>query len=289
MRTKFKGTGVALITPFKDDGTVDFDSLERLIDIWSASGIDYLVVNGTTSEASTLENEEKTDILEFVIERNSSNLPIMFGIGANNTQYVLDLIKSTNLSKVDALLTVSPYYNKPSQAGIIAHYTAIADAAPVPVLAYNVPGRTGVNINAGTTLELAKHPNIFGVKDASGDINQAIAILKDKPEDFMLISGDDMLTVPLISIGAEGVISVLANAYPQKMSTCVHAALNNDFATASKELFGFSGLNDLLYEESNPVGIKEVLRQKRLCGGMVRMPLVPASEDLQKRISENIL
>lgn len=289
MRSKFRGVGVALITPFKENGSVDFDSLERLIDIWSASGIDYLVVNGTTSEASTLEIDEKTEILEFVIERNSSNLPIMFGIGANNTQYVLDLISSTNLSKVDALLTVSPYYNKPSQAGIIAHYTAIADASPVPVLAYNVPGRTGVNITAKTTLELANHPNIFGIKDASGDLNQAIEVLKDKPEDFMLISGDDMLTVPLISLGAEGVISVLANAYPQKMSTCVHAALNNDFKTASAELFGFAGLNDLLYQESNPVGIKEVLRQKRLCEGMVRLPLVPASKELQERITENIL
>lgn len=289
MRSKFRGTGVALITPFNDDLSVDYDSLERLVDYCTAGGVDYLVVNGTTSEASTLESEEKFDILEFICEKNTEKLPIMYGVGANNTNYVIELIERTNLSGVDALLTVSPYYNKPSQEGIFQHYCAVANVSPVPVLLYNVPGRTGINISAKTTLRLAEHHNIFGIKDASGDMIQCLKILKDKPNDFLVISGDDMMTVPMISVGAEGVISVIANAYPKTYSTAITNALEGDFKSAGKVTQNFVHLNEYLYKESNPVGIKEVLVQKGLCKGNVRLPLVKASEKLRNNIAETMI
>lgn len=286
MRNKFKGTGVALITPFREDKSVDYDSLERLVDYCTAGGVDYLVVNGTTSEASTLELEEKADILDFIIEKNTEKLPIMYGIGANNTSYVLEVIKRTNFAHIDAILTVSPYYNKPSQEGIYQHYKTIADASEVPVLLYNVPGRTGINISADTTIRLSQHDNIFGIKEASGDIEQCLQIIKSKPEDFMLISGDDLGTIPMISIGGEGVISVLANAYPERFSKAIRHALEGDFKSATDGILFFTSLNELLYKESNPVGIKEVLKQKGLCQPWVRLPLIEASEDLQAAIKK---
>ena len=286
MRDLFTGVGVALITPFNDDLSVDFPSLKNLLTTINEGNVDYLVINGTTSEASTINNQEKMEILSFVHKHNSKKLPILYGIGANDTQFVLQTIEEMNFEGVSGILTVSPYYNKPSQNGIIAHFEAIANISPVPVLLYNVPGRTGINMSAATTLALAEHKNIFGIKEASGDLTQAIEIIKGKPEDFMLISGDDLLTVPMISIGAEGVISVLANGYPKEFTSMVHLALKGEFQEATSLLCGFAGINNLLYEESNPVGIKEVLKNKGVCKNNVRLPLISASKDLSVRITQ---
>ncbi len=285
MRNIFRGVGVALITPFKNDLSIDYLALENLINTTINGNVDYLVVNGTTSEASTLTDTEKSDLLAFTARVNKGRKPIMYGIGANNTQQVLDIISNTDFTHISAVLTVSPYYNKPSQEGIIAHYTLIANHCPVPLMLYNVPGRTGSNMTAATTVKLAQHPNIFGIKEASGNIEQCIEIVKGKPEDFMLVSGDDILAVPMISIGCEGSISVLANAFPKKFSECIHAALADDFVLASKHLQDFLPLNGYLYEESNPVGIKEVLVQKGKISRVVRLPLLNASEGLQNKIS----
>ncbi|MDB4835219.1 4-hydroxy-tetrahydrodipicolinate synthase [Cyclobacteriaceae bacterium] len=284
MRDLFTGVGVALITPFNDDKSIDFDALKNLLNEINAGGVDYLVVNGTTSEASTINTQEKLEILEFVKANNPKGLPIMYGIGANDTQAVINTIKEMNFEGISAILTVTPYYNKPSQQGLIAHYTAIADIAPRPVLLYNVPGRTGINMTANTTLQLAEHENIFGIKEASGDLNQALDIVNGKPEDFMLISGDDMLTVPMCSIGGEGVISVLANGYPKEFTKTIHAALEGDFKASTPLLCSFTGINNMLYEESNPVGIKEVLNNKGICKNNVRLPLMSASPGLAERI-----
>ena len=285
MRDLFRGVGVALITPFKDDLSIDYLALENLINTVIKDGVDYLVVNGTTSEASTITDKEKVDLLAFTARVNNGRKPIMYGIGANNTQHVLDIIQNTDFTHISSVLTVSPYYNKPSQEGIIAHYELIADNCPVPVLLYNVPGRTGSNMTSSTTIALSKHPNIFGIKEASGNIEQCIEIIKGKPDDFMLISGDDILAVPMISIGCEGAISVLANAFPKKFTECIHAALEDDFVLASSHLQDFLPLNGYLYEESNPVGIKEVLVQKGKILRKVRLPLLNASEGLQKKIT----
>lgn len=288
MRNKFTGVGVALITPFNEDLSVDYKGLQAVLQQAIDGGVDYIVVNGTTSEASTLKKEEKSEILNFVATFLDNRLPIMYGIGANDTNHVLDLIKETDFSHVDAILTVSPYYNKPSQYGIESHYIDVANASPVPVLLYNVPGRTGSNVDASTTLRLAQHPNIFGIKEASGDLSQCLDIMKGKPDDFMLISGDDILTIPMISIGAEGVISVLANAFPDSFSECIHKALNGDFTGGTAGLHRFLGINKLLYLESNPVGIKEALTNIGICDRYVRKPLLPASLELRNQIAQEL-
>ena len=284
--TNFRGVGVALITPFKADKSIDYDALSRLLNSCNEGEVDYLVVNGTTSEASTLTTQEKKDILAFIIANNVKALPIVYGIGANNTQHVLDLIDETDFSSIDAILTVSPYYNRPSQQGIIKHYEIVASHSPVPVILYNVPGRTGSNMTAETTLTLAQHKNIIAIKEASGDLTQCLKILKDKPNDFMLISGDDILTVPMISLGAEGVISVLANAFPARFGSAIHHALENNFSQATSIISDFVALNELLYVESNPVGVKEVLTQQGLCGNHVRLPLLEASSELKQAIAQ---
>lgn len=288
MREFFTGVGVALITPFNEDCSIDFNALEKLVEEVISQGVDYLVVNGTTSEASTLSQNEKDQILAFVTQINKGRKPMMYGVGSNNTQHILELIEHTDFSNISALLTVSPYYNKPSQAGVIAHYNLVADKSPVPILLYNVPGRTGINMTSETTLELAKHKNIFGIKEASGDLEQCLEIIKNKPEDFMLISGDDLLTVPMVSIGCEGAISVLANAFPKKFTETVHSALSGDFKTATSSLIDFLPLNGFLYTESNPVGVKEVLAQRGTITRQVRLPLLNASEELQANIKESL-
>lgn len=286
MRDKFTGVGVALITPFNEDLSIDYPSLKKILDHISNGNVDYLVVNGTTSEASTINFEDKAAILAFVQENNPKKLPIMYGVASNDTMYVLDLIKKTDFSHIDAILTVTPYYNKPSQGGIIAHYEAIANASPAPVLLYNVPGRTGINATTETILHLANHPNIFGIKEASGNLSQCIEIMAGKPDDFMLISGDDLLTIPMISIGAEGVISVLANAYPKEFTTMIHQGLNGEFSKTRKVLSKFVQINDHLYAESNPVGVKEVLKNLGFCNHHVRLPLLPPSDELAETIKE---
>lgn len=280
---KFFGTGVALVTPFTSTGSVDYKSLKKVL-LHTAKGVDYYVVMGTTGESATLSREEKKAVLQFVIDNNPKKLPVVFGIGGNNTKEVIDTIKSANFEGVDALLSVSPYYNKPSQEGIYQHFKAVADASPVPVILYNVPGRTASNIAAETTLRLAAHKNIFAVKEASGNIEQCMKIAKAMPKDFLLISGDDLLTVPLYSIGAKGVISVLANAYPVVFQKMKEFSFAGDFAKASKEQFKILEINGPMYEEGNPVGVKQLMADMGLCGNHVRLPLVEASEGLKKKI-----
>lgn len=284
---KFKGTGVALVTPFNNKLEIDFEGLSALLD-HTTTGVDYFVVQGTTGESATTTSPEKAKILEFVKSNNPRNLPIVYGIGGNNTQSVCNQLASTNLDGVDAILSVSPYYNKPSQEGILEHYSKIAKESPLPIILYNVPGRTMSNIAAETTLRLADHENIIGIKEASGDLVQCMTIAKNKPEDFLLISGDDLLTTSMMSIGAVGVISVLANAFPKEFEAIVHSALEGNYKKSRLESSKFLEINPLMYEESNPVGIKEVLRQKGICGNAVRLPLLSASQSLTDRISDKI-
>ncbi|MFW5762499.1 MAG: 4-hydroxy-tetrahydrodipicolinate synthase, partial [Cyclobacteriaceae bacterium] len=231
---------------------------------------------------------EKTDILRFVIEKNKGKLPIVYGIGGNNTQHCLQQIKLTAYHSVHAILSVSPYYNKPSQEGIYQHYKALADASPVPVILYNVPGRTGSNINAETCLRLADHENIIGVKDASCNFTQLTQIAKYKPDDFCLISGDDLATVPMIAVGGCGVISVMANAFPEIFKAMVDAALQSNYQKAQAELFKLLEITPLMFEEGNPVGIKEVLQQMNICDPYVRLPLVQATVSLKRRIKQQL-
>jgi len=282
---KLYGTGVALVTPFTNEGLVDYDGLKRVLD-FTALGVDYFVVMGTTGEVATVTRSEKKAVLAFARANNTKNLPIVYGIGGNNTAAVIEEIKDTDLKGVDAILSVSPYYNKPSQRGIIAHFKAIADASPVPVILYNVPGRTMSNMTAETTLELTKHPNIIGMKEASGNLEQCKAIADGKPEDFLLLSGEDLLTDEIIKLGGKGVISVLANGFPEEFSSISKLALNGDFEGAKKITESFKEINPLMYAESNPVGVKEVLRLKEICGNQVRLPLVSASDELQKQIAD---
>ena len=284
---KLYGTGVALVTPFTENEEVDYKSLKKLLN-HTAKGVDYYVVMGTTGESATVTSDEKKTILQFVRDNNSKNLPIVFGIGGNNTRQVLDTIKNTDLTGVDALLSVGPYYNKPSQEGIFQHFQTIADASPIPVIVYNVPGRTASNITAETTLRLAAHPNILGIKEASANLEQCMRIARDKPKDFLLISGDDMFSLPLYALGANGVISVLANAYPVAFRKMKEFAFSGNFNRASQEILKLVALNPLMYEESNPVGLKALLLEMGICSEVVRLPLVPASESLRKRISDCI-
>lgn len=285
MINNFKGTGAALITPFNEDYSIDFVGLKKLIDHVSVDGgADFLTVLGTTGETATLTDSEKAEVLAFVKSNNTKKLPIMYGLGGNNTQKILETIKNTNFEGVEAILSVCPYYNKPSQEGIYRHYVAIADASPVPVMLYNIPGRTGVNMTAATTIKLSKHPNIFAMKEASGDLMQCIEIKKGAPADFLLTAGDDLLSVPMIAIGAVGSVSVMSNLYPAKFGSMVKAANNGDFKTANALLHEFIEINPLLYAEGNPVGAKYVLSQLGVCGFNVRLPLAPASTELQSKL-----
>lgn len=277
-----KGSGVAMITPFNENGAIDYAALERVVEHVIAGGIDYLVVQGTTGETATLTSTEKKEVLAFSIKVNKGRLPIVYGIGGNDTQKILKEIKETDFAGVDAILSVSPYYNKPSQAGIIAHYQHIADASPVPVILYNVPGRTMSNITTETTLTLAEHENIIGMKEASGNLEQCMKIAARKPEDFILISGDDLLASAIRSIGGEGIISVIANAYPMLFKTIIHGSPEE----SRKATFKLLELNPLMYEESNPVGIKNLMMHLGLCRDEVRLPLIKASASLSQRIKE---
>lgn len=282
---ELRGTGVALVTPFTNEGAVDYQGLKNLL-AFTGEHVDYFVVLGTTGETATLNKAEKAEVLAFVKENNPRKLPIVLGVGGNNTAQVILDIDYFNLDGVSAILSVSPYYNKPSQAGIIAHYTAIADSSPLPIILYNVPGRTMSNISAETTLKLAEHKNIIGIKEACGYLEQTGKIASGKPDDFMLISGEDLLTAPMIEQGAVGVISVLANGFPEEFSRISSMGLSKESEGAATASSFFDTINPLMYEESNPVGVKEVLRIKGVCGNNVRLPLLPASESLSKRISK---
>lgn len=284
MRNLFTGTGVALATPFHENLQVDYQSLERLLNYNANNGVDYFVIMGTTGESPTINITEKKAILSFVKTHNTRNLPMVYGIGGNNTLGIIEEINKTDFTGVSALLSASPYYNKPSQNGIIKHYELIANACPVPVILYNVPGRTASNLTAATTLTLAQHENIIGVKEASGDLIQCLDIARDKPADFLLISGDDMLTVPIINFGGCGVISVMANAFPHLFQQMTHGALNSNQNEFLEPLHKLSAISGLMYKESNPAGIKQVLSEMKICEPWVRPPLVAASLALQKEI-----
>ena len=280
---KLHGTGVAMVTPFDESGEVDFRSLKKILD-HTAKGVDYYVVMGTTGEAATATKEERKKVLDFVKDNNTKNLPIVFGIGGNNTREVLETIAHTDLSGVEAVLSVSPYYSRPSQEGIVQHFLAVAEASPLPIILYNVPARTSSNLSADTTLRLAQHKKIIGIKEASGSLEQCMRIAKQKPKDFMLISGDDLMTVPMYAIGGVGVISVLANALPVIFKNMKEYVLAGDYVKASAEQFKILEINGPIYEEGNPVGVKEVMAQMGICSNAVRLPLVPASTALKMKI-----
>ncbi len=285
------GTGVALVTPFTPAGEIDFAALDRLVDYVidaPGQGVDYLVIHGSTGEAATTSQPEKAAVLRAVVARTAGRVPVVVGIGGNDTRKVLAQIADTDFTGISAILSVSPAYNKPTQAGIVAHYTALADAAPLPLILYNVPGRTSSNVSAAATLELAAHPRIIGTKEASGNLEQCLAILKDAPAGFALVSGDDLLAPALVAHGAAGVISVIANALPVEFSAMTRTALAGDFRAASRALFGFLDLNPLLYEEANPVGVKAALAARGVCSPAVRLPLLPASADLLARIQATL-
>ncbi len=277
---QLKGTGVALITPFHDDCSIDFESLKKLIDHVIAGGVDYLVVLGTTGESATLLPAEKKQVVEACLKYNAGRVPVVIGVGGNNTQSLLNEIVKTDFTGISAILSVSPFYNKPSQAGIIAHYTAIANNCPVPVILYNVPGRTMSNMTATTTLRLADHPNIIGMKEASGNMEQCMQIAASKPKDFLLISGDDLMTKPMYSIGGSGIISVLANALPATFKTICHGSEKESL----KASFSILEYNSLMYLEGNPVGIKNLLMHMGICGDQLRLPMLRASLELNQMI-----
>ncbi|MDX2191479.1 MAG: 4-hydroxy-tetrahydrodipicolinate synthase [Bacteroidota bacterium] len=283
----FYGTGIALVTPFNRETYVDFEGLNSVITHVSNGGADYLVLLGTTAETATLNGIEKRQIISFVKHHNPKKLPLMLGIGGNDTNEILEKMNETDFKGIDGLLSVCPYYNKPSQEGIINHFKKIADYCPVPVYLYNIPGRTGVNMTAATTVALAKHPNIKGIKEASGDIVQAIEIMKNKPkDDFLLISGDDIYTLPFMSFGGVGVISAVANALPSIFKKMTDAGLKGDFKTATEATFAFSSYNRLMFEEGNPVGVKALLSEMGICEDIVRLPLMRASDGLKGKIKE---
>lgn len=268
--------GVALITPFKEDGSVDYDSLLRLVEYQVQNGIDFLCVLGTTAETPTLTAEEKKKIKSLVIERVNGRVPILLGVGSNCTQTVIDTIKNDDMTGVDALLIAVPYYNKPSQEGIYQHYKAIAQSTNLPIVLYNVPGRTGVNMTAATTLRLAHDfDNIVAIKEASGDISQMDEIIKKKPDNFDVISGDDGITFPLITLGAVGVISVIGNAFPREFSRMTRLALAGDYNSALTIHHQFTELFKLLFVDGNPAGVKAMLSMMGMIENRLRLPLVP--------------
>lgn len=289
IHTKIKGTGVAIVTPFDSKGNVDLKGLTNLVNYLVKGKVEYLVVMGTTGESATLSNEEKKRVMECVIKVNKKRLPLVLGIGGNNTQEVIDTIKHTNLKDFEAILSVSPYYNKPSQRGIYEHYKAIARSTKKPIILYNVPGRTSSNISAETTLKLAhKFNHIVAVKEASGNLEQCMTIIENKPKDFLVISGDDNLTLPLLACGADGVISVVANAFPKDFSDMVRAGLKGDFATARKLHYKTFEITQQLFADGNPGGVKHALNLLKVCGPQVRLPLVEPNEGVQKKLKELI-
>jgi 4-hydroxy-tetrahydrodipicolinate synthase len=289
MNTLLKGTGVALVTPFKSDQSIDFDGVKKLVNYLGAEGIEYLVVMGTTGEAATLNKSEKRAVLDTVLQHNPYQLPVVYGLGGNDTRSLKEELQHLDVTGISALLSVSPYYNKPSQSGIIAHYQTLADASSLPIVLYNVPGRTGSNLSAATTATLAKHPNIVGIKEASGDLIQCLEIKASTSDDFLLISGDDLLTPAMISMGAVGAISVLANAYPAVFGQMVRLALEGQFTKSHALAQKMLPLNRLMYLEGNPTGVKALLQALGLSAPYVRAPMAEASAELKNNISKNLI
>lgn len=280
---QFTGSGVALVTPFSADMSIDLSALRRLVREQVEGGTDFLVVQGTTGESPTLSAAEKQQVLETVMEENNGRLPIVYGVGGNNTAAVAEAFAKIPKG-VDGILSVAPYYNKPIQRGFVAHYKAIAAATDLPIIMYNVPGRTGSNMTAETTLELAEVKNLVAMKEASGNMEQIMEIIRNKPSDFLLLSGDDAITLPLIAAGAEGVISVVANAFPKRFSNMVHTALNGDFAASRKEHYALLQVTKLFFTEGNPGGVKIALEENGWMAPHMRLPLVQVSDGLRAAI-----
>jgi 4-hydroxy-tetrahydrodipicolinate synthase len=283
MKNNFKGSGVALVTPFKADFSIDFEALRKLVRLQIAGNTNFLVVQGTTGESPTLSQAEKMHVLEIVLEENNGKLPIVFGAGGNDTVKVAETL--SKLPKgIDGILSVSPYYNKPIQEGIYQHYKYLSESTDLPIILYNVPGRTGSNVLAETTLRLAEINNIVAMKEASGNFDQIMEIIRCKPEGFGVLSGDDAITMPLIAAGADGVISVVANAFPEKFNAMVHASLNGDLELAKHEHYDLLPITRMLFEQGNPGGVKVALETRGIMSQYMRMPLVPVSSDLASRI-----
>lgn len=283
---QFKGTGVALITPFRKDESIDFSALERLVEKQIANKVNFLVALGTTSEAPTLSTDEKAAVVDFIIEINRKRLPIVVGCGGNNTRDLVHQLRKYNgKDGIDGLLSVAPYYNKPNQAGLYEHFNALANASQLPIILYNVPGRTASNIAASTAIKLAKnHKNIVAIKEASGDFKQAMELVQNKPRGFLVLSGDDALALPLISLGFDGIISVVANAFPGEFASLVNSALNGDFNQARTQHYRLIEIIHSLFEEGNPAGVKAYMVLNDAIENSLRLPLVPVSKNLMERI-----
>jgi 4-hydroxy-tetrahydrodipicolinate synthase len=286
---KFKGTGVAIVTPFKNDSSIDFSALGRVVNHVIKGGVNYIVVLGTTGESVTLSKDEKKAVVCYIKEAIDNRVPLVVGIGGNNTQEVINHVRNTDLTGVDGILSVAPYYNKPNQRGLFQHFKSIATSSPVPVILYNVPGRTCSNIAAETCLQLAHEcENIVGIKEASGDMEQIMKIIKGKPENFIVISGNDMDTLPVIAIGGSGVISVLGNAFPAECSEMVNHSLKFNFKAAREIQFRFLEMTELLFTDGNPAGVKAMLSIMNLCQNNLRLPLVTVSKPIYTRIQKAI-
>lgn len=281
------GTGVALVTPFKKDFSVDVAALKAIVNFQIDNGIDYLVVLGTTAESATLSKAEKELVIGTVVEANKGQLPLVLGVGSNNTAEVVEELKSRDFKDFVAILSVSPYYNKPTQEGIYQHFKAVAEASPIPVILYNVPGRTASNMLPSTIIRLANDfKNVVAVKEAAGDIVQAMKLIQDKPKDFLVISGDDMITLPMVLAGGSGVISVIAEGFPKQFSEMVHLGLNKKVDEAYKLHYLLADSIDMIFEQGNPAGIKEVFKTLGLSENTVRLPLVNADENLANRLRD---
>ncbi len=284
MNDFLRGTGVALVTPFTKNGSIDYDAITSLLNYCIDGNIEYLVAMGTTAESATLSKQEKKEVTAHIVKVVNKRRPIVLGIGGNNTEVVLQELKEVNISDIDAILSVTPMYNKPTQEGIYQHYNAINNHTPLPVLLYNVPSRTGVNMTAATTLRLAKLDNIIGIKEATSDFTQFLAILKDRPDDFLVISGDDALALPVVSAGGDGVISVVGQGFPDEFSEMIRLGLSSENKKAFQILYDVLPVIEYAFAEGNPAGIKNILKAKGICNDKLRLPLVSVSEELAKKI-----
>jgi 4-hydroxy-tetrahydrodipicolinate synthase len=285
----FEGTGVALVTPFKNNFSVDFEALKKIVDFVIDGGVEYLVVLGTTGEPATLTSDEREEVIKTIIEANNSRLPLVLGVGSNNTQQVVYELESKDLSAFSAVLSVSPYYNKPTQEGIYQHFKAISAASPLPIILYNVPGRTACNMLPKTVVRLANDfNNIIGIKEAAGDIVQAMKLIQTCPKDFLIISGDDMVTLPMVLAGGAGVISVIGQGFPKEFSEMVRLGLSRKVDEAYELHYKVANAIDLIFEEGNPAGIKQIHSVLGLSENTVRLPLVNVSDDLNKKITDFI-
>ena len=282
---KFRGLGVAVVTPFTAEGKVDFQSLENLVENLIRNKVDYLLALGTTSEYPTMSEAEQQDVVRCITSVNAGRVPVLMGLGGPDTQSILDRIKDVDKLPIDAVLSVTPYYNKPSQLGLIEHYKAVAKSSPLPIILYNVPGRTSCNMLAETTIRIAEsHPNVIGIKEASGNLKQILYLLNHKPKDFLVISGDDLITLPLMAAGMDGLISVLANAYPAETANMVHLAMQDQFIKARLYHDKLFDISQACFQEGNPCGIKAILAAQGKIKNVLRLPLVPVSDHLSNEI-----